>query len=493
VSTFTQAVTIGPDFFSKSFNDYRDKFWAFAREIMQNSLDCGSTEIHIRIAECPEEGITTVIVRNDGEPMSKEILVGKLLSLGSSGKDFQGAVGGFGKAKEILYFAHKQYKIHSGVWFVEGQGAGYNLYSNPDDYLAGTRSVVAWDGLVGTALGASFRRFIDLCGRREVSYWLDEEQVRPKLHRLLVDRPLVHDNGKPGGDTWANLGVCRFEEHLLLVRIGGIPMFCERSDYKRTIVLELQGNSGQRLTANRDSLRYPFSTNLRDLITQLAVDRRSALKREEPVYTRYGGPKLQGWKPANTPVAEPVDDSPRVCAAVAATVTTASRERAGGGIQVVTQGRAERTTSLLWHEFITKNCVNRRVPREYDPLDVRFSNYSYWLARAWSGCLVELHAVCEEEDQFSVGFVFSDEVEAEYEKSKDYGRVYFVNPCVMAKRSLRRRFRRADRGLLVSLAAHEFVHGGLGLTYHGEDFAGKLTDVMGTVFKHWRRFSRHLK
>ena len=39
---YAQSVTIGPEFFVKSFNDYRDKFWAFAREIMQNSIDCGS-------------------------------------------------------------------------------------------------------------------------------------------------------------------------------------------------------------------------------------------------------------------------------------------------------------------------------------------------------------------------------------------------------------------------------------------------------------------
>src|ERR1700722_14896336 len=94
---YAQSVTIGPEFFVKSFNDYRDKFWAFAREIMQNSLDCGSTAIDIKIIEVPDDDCTLVVVHNDGAPMTSEILVDKLLSLGSSGKDFQGAVGGFGK------------------------------------------------------------------------------------------------------------------------------------------------------------------------------------------------------------------------------------------------------------------------------------------------------------------------------------------------------------------------------------------------------------
>ena len=120
---YAQSVTIGSEFFVKSFNDYRDKYWAFAREIMQNSIDCGSTAIDIKIIEVPDDDCTLVVVRNDGEPMTREILVGKLLSLGSSGKDFQGAVGGFGKAKEILYFAHRSYAIASGLCRVSGSGA----------------------------------------------------------------------------------------------------------------------------------------------------------------------------------------------------------------------------------------------------------------------------------------------------------------------------------------------------------------------------------
>src|ERR1700675_3686283 len=99
---FANSVTIGPQFFSKAFNDYSNKYWAFAREILQNSIDCGSTEISIRVAEDLSGG-TIVPVNNDGEPMSSDVLVNKLLSLGASGKDFKGSVGGFGKAKEILY------------------------------------------------------------------------------------------------------------------------------------------------------------------------------------------------------------------------------------------------------------------------------------------------------------------------------------------------------------------------------------------------------
>lgn len=410
--------------------------------------------------------------------MTRVILVDKLLSLGSSGEDFQGAVGGFGKAKEILYFAHQSYTINSGEWRVSGSGAGYNIEER-NTHLHGRRSAVTWKGLVADRLCASFRRFIALCDRRGVGFTLDGEFLKPEITRFRCLRPLECE-----GKEWAHLGVTRFEENLMLVRIAGIPMFAEASSCRQSIVLELQGDSGERLTANRDSLRHPYSTRFRDLVTQMAVDRRSALKLEKPVYTRYGGPKLQRPTPAHA------DEAPAGTLLVAA--STAAPD-ADCGILAVPRGRVEASASLLPHQFINKNCVNRKIPREFDPLGLKFSDHAHWLVRAWSGCLLELHDLHAVDHRFSVGFVFSEQVEAEFEKSPEYGIVYYLNPCVIAKRSIRRRWKQADRGQIAALAAHEFVHGGLGLSYHSEDFANRLTDVMGVVLNHGRRFARHFK
>jgi hypothetical protein len=478
---YAQSVTIGPEFFVKSFNDYRDRYWAFAREILQNSIDCGSTAIGIQIVEVPDENCTLVVVRNNGLPMTREDLVGKLLSLGSSGKDFRGAVGGFGKAKEILYFAHRSYTIASGSCRVTGSGAGYNL--DEGEFFHGTRSAVLSGGLVGDPLRAQFRRFIALCDRRGCPFTLDGESVKPTIARFHCERPLIHE-----GQEWAHLGVCRFEEHLLLVRIGGLPMFAERTDYKRTLVLELQGKSGERLTANRDSLRHPHSTHLRDLITQMAVDRRSALRREEPVYTRFTGPKLQRRQPPRESEAVPLDAIP----AGRMTAARATAPDAGGGIAVAIQGRCG-APAILGHEFILKNCVRRRLPLAFDPANLRHGSHAHWLAAGWAGCLLELHETHAVDHPFSVGFVFAKDVEAEFERSPEYGRVYYLNPIAIDGRSITRRWKKADRGQIAAVAAHEFVHGGLDLSYHGEDFADGLTDVMGMVLGQWRRFARHFR
>jgi hypothetical protein len=41
----------------------------------------------------------------------------------------------------------------------------------------------------------------------------------------------------------------------------------------------------------------------------------------------------------------------------------------------------------------------------------------------------------------------------------------------------------------MALAAHEFVHGAFGIGQHTEDFAAKLTEVMGVMMANFREFS----
>jgi hypothetical protein len=165
----------------------------------------------------------------------------------------------------------------------------------------------------------------------------------------------------------------------------------------------------------------------------------------------------------------------------------------GAGILVQPQGRVEAPASVLGHEFIVKNGLTLPVPYPFDPDDIHFSDHAHWLVKAWAGCLLELHALHTVDDVFSVGFVFSADVEAEFESSPDYGKVYYLNPCRVAKRRFRRRFRQSERGRIAAIAAHEFVHGGMQQSYHGEDFANALTHVMGVVCDHWRRFTRHFQ
>jgi hypothetical protein len=478
---FASSVTIGPRFFAKAFNDYADRYWAFAREILQNSIDCGSATIDVHVVEEWIKRTTSVVVENDGEPMSSDVLTGKLLSLGESGKDFgAGAVGGFGKAKEILYFAHVGYVITTGGLQVEGSGAGYNLTEAPVP-CDGTRSTVAWDGLNVEALKSAFRRFIELCNRPNVAFFLNGERVRGRHAAGDPVRTLDHD-----GQPWAEVRLSKAEKNLLVVRIGGVPMFQAHCDYKGTVILDLLGTSGSKLTSNRDGLKYPYSDQLRQFITTIAIDRRTAFVLEKAEYTRFEGDKLRTAKD-QAPAAGP----PSWLVAARADQPEAM---GGAGIQVQVLDRAEAPgpRNRLGHEFILKNTVRRPVPDAYNPGSESFGDYAKWLARAWAGCLLELHDLLGVEEPFSVGFLFSEDIEAEYEKSPERGKVYYCSPCKVSRKGHSRRYTKADRFEVLASAAHEFVHGALGESYHGEDYASKLTDVMALVMKHRNRFTRHL-
>jgi hypothetical protein len=483
--SYAHSVTIGPAFFKKAFNDYGNKFWAFGREIMQNSIDCGSTHIDVLIARNCED--TRVIVQNDGEPMDHDTLVNKLLSLGESGKDFRaGAVGGFGKAKEILYFAHKEYAIMSGDWHARGSGAGYNLTPSPM-HLHGTNSNVLWAGDVESELKWAFERFVKYCGTgRRVTFTLNGEKLRPQVGTLELARTLDHE-----GEPWAEVWLGKGPRGQMAVRVGGVPMFTLHVDYKGFVAIELLGTSAQRLTSNRDGLRYPYDSQLSEFITTIAVDKRTAFLLEKAEYRIIPGTKLR--RP--TPPPEPAEarDAVRVGEVAVSALVDTPEPKGGAGIlaYAVSEVRSERV-GLLGHEFVIKNCVRKPVPGAYDPESLKFSDYSHWCVRAWAGCLVELYDLFAVDDPFSVGFVFSDSCEAQSESGDERGQVYYLNPCHVRKRGHSKRYGKKVRHRILAVAAHEFIHGALGESYHGEDFAAKYTLVMSQVLANARRFNRHL-
>jgi hypothetical protein len=289
---------------------------------------------------------------------------------------------------------------------------------------------------------------------------------------------------------WCRVYSNRTFENLVVVRVHGIPMFTHETEYDGTLVLELTGTSADRLTANRDGLKHPYQYCFNDFVRQLTVDRRTALKNEEPSYRHYAGEKLKRRIDtiAFTDTAEAV---------VERLTTVAARLAAppsGAGIQSTPLSVTEAPAPPpIRFNFYLKDCRHRAFPREFDPDSDRFCDHARWLIGAWAGCLVELYTRFQIDRPFSIGFVLNDDLEAESESSSERGQVYFVNPIAVAGHRCRRRFKKSDRGKIAALAAHEFVHGGFGLSYHGEDFANTLTDVLGTVVTHWRRFARHFR
>jgi hypothetical protein len=505
--SFSNSIAIGPEFFAKAKNDYSDFTWALVREFFQNSMDApGSDEISLNVST--EKGYTQFSVENNGAPMTQEILVGKLLSLGGSGKGFVGAVGGFGKAKEVLYFCHQWYKIETGKFVVEGAGAGYNLEEGSEDRY-GTRSTILMDGDYSEKLTRAVKRFAAFAQWDGVIK-LNGEVLECKLRK-----------GSPRREfAWGTVYTNKVHSNVVVVRVGGIPMFTGWTEFNRCVVIELKGASVDTLTSNRDGLVWKFRSEFDHFLNDLVTNKSRALKAEKPTYTHFSGAKFKA-EGAN---AERVKASARDLVGVMATERIAANVAAyatgGSGGTVVDDSRLgilERMVgrglssevgelveqvsgvvpipkNVISEEFILKNETRLAIPTYYHPGLKEFSTYGKKLARIWGRLVLELHRMLKMENEFGIGFVFSEDAEAQYEKTSEFGTIYYLNPAKVVEqvgtssKSFKKRFKLTERDRILSIAVHEVVHGE-GYSSHNEEYAGRLTDVFAMVLRERKRFN----
>jgi hypothetical protein len=465
---------IGREFFAKAKADYADWRWGWVREISQNSMDCGSTQIDVTIER--KGGNTQIAVSNNGYPMTPDILINKFLTLGGSAKD--GGVGGFGIAKQLLVACHLHWSIRTGSLLAQGEGGDYELTSDLD-HLHGTITTVLMEGDEVGRMVAMFERFAALAQWKGV--------LTVNGHTLATDLR----KGSPRREyEWGKVYTNQQQSNLLVVRIGGQPMFTRNIRFKGCVLVELTGTSGQRLVSSRDRLQYRYNDELDDLLNELAVDTRSALKQQRAEYKRYQGEKVKAE--GKQPKAQPGLD---VAALVQAISQPEPSSQPQGSIRSVAVSR-ENHSVTVGPEFICKQCAGMETPRYFLPGD-DFSAYSKGLVKAWALTLKRLYELHDREGSFSVGFIFDEDVKAECEQSGEYGLVYYLSPAEIVRntkfhsRSFKARFSSAwtSRFEIMSLAAHEFVHGAFGLGQHSEDYAAKLTDVMAVMIANVKDFS----
>ncbi len=475
-------VKIGREFFSKIALDYADWKYALVREFLQNSFDApGCDQVTVDIL--PEGPNTRLVVYNNGAPMDKDTLFNKLLTLGGSGKNFDGEnTGGFGVAKSLLYYTHLSYKIETGAFVVEGSGAEYKVSSQTISHS--TKSTILLEGDHTNALTECFQKFAHLA------------QWKGTLTVNGTELPCNLYKGSRRRDLgWGVVYTNKSASNICVVRLNGQPMFTQYTRFNGCVLIELTGKGSDALTSNRDSLKYSYQSALSDLLTALAVDKRSALREQRAEYKRYHGDlqrnEAKKAKAAeqglaaigiNNELLESIVGG-NVCGGICATPPIATE---GGGIKIViTSKEDEPDRSIsIGPQFILKNTTGLKTPTRYVPGD-KFSPASRELALAWTAMLLKLHQVHNIDGEFSVGFVFDESSEAECENGV-YGRVYYINPTKLVEHRLENRYPSVSTSKyrLLSIACHEFVHGAFNRKEHDEDYAGTLTDVMGVAMEH---------
>lgn len=471
---YQHAIAVGPEFFQKAKNDYSNWRWALAREYLQNSIDCGSDHIDVRLQYLEDLNVTTLAVNNNGEPMTKETLTGKLLSLGSSGKDFNNSVGGFGKAKEILYFCHESYEIITGNLTVRGAGAGYNL-TEGDNERHGTLSTITIKGNEVDDLARQFKRFIYLSawkGTFTINGETIEDRLNKGAHRRDFDWCQVHSN--------------KSFEGLMVVRMEGMPMFTRDITFKGTIVVTMTGKSADYLTSNRDGLNAKYGNDLDRFVVNLAVNKRSALKPKQPKRSKYDGYKLKGFA-ARVDTTKPTTE---LATEEISTTTTLSRIFANAN-DAAKDAIITKIVNVLSNvqrmEFHINVETDLKIPDYYAP--DQFSDYARTLVERWASILVEI-AIMERNDKpFSIGFCFTEDAVAQHD-----GGVLLINPVKIDQqpgkpRTMSRRWTFNNEGNwdLVASAAHEWVHF-MGHSDHDEDYSSALTELFGRCLANRSKF-----
>lgn len=471
-------VAIGPEFFAKAKNDYANWHWALVREFMQNSIDAPrSTRIDVTLTN--DDDTTTMVVSNDGQPMDRQTLTDKLLSLGGSGKNFEdGSVGGFGKAKEVLYFCHRSYKIETGQLVVSGQGASYDLSDEGD--RAGTRSTIVIDEPVVEQLARQVIYFAQRC-KWNGRLTLNGTELKCDLNR----------GRRVGPDfSWCTVHARKTDElgSQMIVRINGIPMYTRQTAINdKVVIVELTGKSGEVLQSSRDSLLWSQQRELDELLQKMAADTKTALARHDPTYAVWEGARLGNNNDDDA-------EQHHMCSVILDALAQAASIDADKLSDMIDQATNDESSidddvqlpvSQLGHQFIIKNTLSCEVPAKYTPDNL--SAYANRLAVSWTRTMLTLWKLFDVRRQFSVGFIFSNDRLAEYECTDKLGPVFYINPLAMADEDtpLRRRkpawtFKGLGAFKIVATAAHEFVHF-RGFSAHNEDFTSDLTCVVEPV------------
>lgn len=254
---------------AKEYND--DAGMAVVREFAQNSTDAGATTVAF---EFSGRGVDARLkVTDNGAGCDADRVRKSLLTpLGSAkGPD---AIGGFGKAKELLYFSNPSWSIKTRDVRVEGSFLTVKRFETGHEHFAGFEAEVALPDKLHTAAWNQASRFLAASERPGVQWILNGS-----IYECMVKRSKRCT--KDFGFTKAYVDPTVANDNTIYLRTGGLltaTRYGHHGPLVGRVLLELTGASSELLTPARDWFRAEGHRRLvESWLNALVTDARQTL------------------------------------------------------------------------------------------------------------------------------------------------------------------------------------------------------------------------
>jgi hypothetical protein len=492
-------VKIGPKFFLNERRVYRDWKTSWGRENLQNSVDALSSRIDINISPA-SENTSICVVSDNGIGMTQQTLEDVYFTLGETTKDTNQTIGGYGKARILTCFSQINYSLHTGYILVSGSGSEYTI-SKSDKHHDGVNLAVEVDASAED-MRYAIRNYLSLC-QLSCDVYLDGEKWNQWTYRNRFARELTF------GKVYTN----KSASPNLLVRVNGTLMYTRYTSAPAQIVLEITPEiSREVLQASRDGLMNGYQDELDSFLSELAINKRSALnqKRNKSTAFRGTGTFVSKRKQKQQPIEESNFGQGSGFAGYV-WPSTGHKHHLSGYSSDYSEYKGLNLFDVIIEDDTTNSAV-RKVIDQYDPrnwdLDsstVRSNvNGAYRrgmgrlkLMLTWkSACekiisiLQDIRPSASDEITWGVGWYFSDDGAAAC-KSMNGVEYLLLNPCDSTGKMKFKLSNKADLCKLIAYAAHEIAH--ICCTDHDEYYAGLLTDLMNAVLHNKQDILNHMK
>lgn len=508
------SVVVPSEFFKKERNSvYSDWKFAFWRELFQNSVDAGATEIKIELKR-NEDGTTPVAFADNGCGMDQDVIDNVYFFLGRSSKDDGTSIGGFGRARILTCFSMTYYEIRTRDILVEGEGAQYEIKPS-SSFFDGCELLIGVDASYGD-LDRSLSAYLNfsniqcsVCvnGAKWHGVGEDKKYLRHLEYRGVRFATAYSASGKASNPHVVSR-VC--------VRVGGTAMFYQYIVPRRLIVIEVDPMCGlDALSASRDGFKDGYNYVYNEFVAELNVDTQTSLrpryKRKRQMCKGKGMIRSARMNSELTSLSSPDNNrtSKRSALSEVHWVGSGAAKMSHQGLPAdhkwerdedyeewLDETQQSPLCSVL-HVVDTAKVGLIAAAKRYQMNGFSWSNnggHVVWhkgrekikLLTVWKICL--WHAVeaailagVTSDLVWSVGWIFSEHQEAVREELSD-GSFFLLRPVnnrgedifnIRDKKSVKR---------MMALAKHEVAH--VASKQHNEDYASALTEI-DSHFSEW--------